>query len=183
MSLKYVVLTLINKKPQTGYDIVKSFDQSVGYFWSASHQQVYRELASLTDKNWINFKTQSQPDKPDKKIYRISAAGRDELKRWASGPTKESTIRETQLVKMLSAELVGCVALRQQLEKQAKDTQARLDVYLNIERTNFTPKPGTDCDADHHMLYLTLRQGILGCKSRLLWINEADNTLAMLENR
>lgn len=183
MSLKYVVLTLINKNPQTGYDIVKSFDQTVGFFWSASHQQVYRELAALTAKKWITFKTHSQSDKPDKKVYRISAPGRAELKEWASGPTKEDTIRETQLVKMLNAELVGCTALRQQLKLQAKSTQDRLSVYLDIESASFNPTPGADATPDHHMLYLTLRRGILGCHSQLQWLQEADITLATIEKK
>lgn len=181
MSLKYVVLTLINKQPQSGYDIVKSFDQSVGYFWSASHQQVYRELASLSESDWINFKVQTQSDKPDKKIYRISTVGRTALHQWASGPTRESPVRETQLVKMLNAELVGIDVLQTQLEQQVSRTQQQLAVYLSIESDVYSPPPQPGDTADQHMLYLTLRRGILGCQSQLQWLDEASRTLSTLK--
>ena len=65
MSLKYVVLSLLNRQPQTGYEIVRSFDSSVGYFWQASHQQVYRELSALADSRQVRFKQVKQTDKPD----------------------------------------------------------------------------------------------------------------------
>lgn len=44
MSLPHVILTVLSTRDATGYDITKEFSASIGYFWKASHQQVYREL-------------------------------------------------------------------------------------------------------------------------------------------
>jgi len=76
MSLKYVVLSLLNRHPHTGYEIVRSFDSAVGYFWQASHQQVYRELNALAESKQVRFKQVKQTDRPDKKIDKRTDTGK-----------------------------------------------------------------------------------------------------------
>ena len=31
----------------SGYELAKTFDSSIGFFWKADHQQIYRELSKL----------------------------------------------------------------------------------------------------------------------------------------
>ena len=59
----------------TGYEITRTFDQVLVYFWKASHQQVYRELASLHGDGCVVYEVVRQPDKPDKKVYRHHRRG------------------------------------------------------------------------------------------------------------
>ena len=40
-TLKYAILGLINRKPITGYDITKEFNNSLVNFWYAKHRQNY----------------------------------------------------------------------------------------------------------------------------------------------
>jgi len=82
MALRYVILSLVAGKPQSGYDIVKSFDHSIGHIWQASHQQVYRELGKLAKDSWLEFEREAQTDKPDRKVYSITAEGRERLDKW-----------------------------------------------------------------------------------------------------
>ena len=42
MSLPYVILTILKDNDSTGYDVTKKLSGTIGLFWSASHQQVYR---------------------------------------------------------------------------------------------------------------------------------------------
>ena len=37
----------------TGYELAKTFDSSIGFFWKANHQQIYRELTKLRDRGHI----------------------------------------------------------------------------------------------------------------------------------
>lgn len=57
MSLPHVILTVLSTRDATGYDITKEFSASIGYFWKASHQQVYRELNKMADKELVNLQT------------------------------------------------------------------------------------------------------------------------------
>ena len=35
----------LTERPMTGYELAKTFDSSIGFFWKADHQQIYRELS------------------------------------------------------------------------------------------------------------------------------------------
>lgn len=178
MSLRYVLLTLLNQNASTGYEIVKSFETSVGYFWSASHQQVYRELGTLAEKKWVVFETESQADKPDKKIYSINQTGRAELMKWLATPLPPPTVREAILVKLLSADVMETEILRAELtQMRARDEQVK-EVYLGIESEYYTPRPDSHAPLQQRMLYHALRRGILGAEARLQWVDEVLETLS-----
>ncbi|MFX4748000.1 hypothetical protein ABTB74_18915, partial [Acinetobacter baumannii] len=44
MSLPHVLLTSLLERPSTGFELARRFDRSMGFFWNATHQQIYREL-------------------------------------------------------------------------------------------------------------------------------------------
>ena len=47
MALADAILVCLTERPMTGYELAKTFDSSMGFFWRASHQQIYRELQQL----------------------------------------------------------------------------------------------------------------------------------------
>ncbi len=62
MSLTYAILSALISDPSSGYDLAKRFNASiegsVGFFWNASFQQIYRELNRLEEKEWLQGKCQ-----------------------------------------------------------------------------------------------------------------------------
>ena len=64
MSLRYAILASLGNRAQTGYEIARAFDRGVGYFWQASHQQIYRELGRLAEDGAVEFETIDQAGKP-----------------------------------------------------------------------------------------------------------------------
>ena len=50
MSLAHVLLTSLVEKPSTGIELARRFDRSMGFFWNATHQQIYRELNGMLQK-------------------------------------------------------------------------------------------------------------------------------------
>ena len=53
MSLSHVLLTSLLEKPSTGIELGRRFDRSMGFFWNATHQQIYRELSHMLNKGWV----------------------------------------------------------------------------------------------------------------------------------
>ena len=47
MSLKFAILTSLTERSGSGIELARRFDKSIGYFWPATHQQIYRELDRL----------------------------------------------------------------------------------------------------------------------------------------
>ena len=50
MALGDAILACLTERPMTGYELAKTFDTSIGFFWKADHQQIYRELSKLRER-------------------------------------------------------------------------------------------------------------------------------------
>ena len=176
MSLRHAILTLLETEPASGYDIVRHFKQSLGYFWNAKHQQVYQELRRLSDEGWLLCDEQAQSDKPDKKIYRISPSGRAELKRWLAEPAAPNKINDALLVKLYAGALAEPAELRAEMARHRAIHQDTLDSLEQIEQQYLALAPQEQ--ARQRLPYLTLRRGILGERAWLAWADEVQAELA-----
>jgi len=82
MSLKHGLLGFLSEQEMSGYDLEKLFSNSIGFFWSAKISQVYRDLHTMEKTGWVQSKEIIQTGKPNKKVFRITEAGCEELDRW-----------------------------------------------------------------------------------------------------
>jgi DNA-binding PadR family transcriptional regulator len=82
MSLPHALLTSLIEKPCSGYELARRFDKSIGYFWHATHQQIYRELARMEENGWVSS-SEVEGGRAGKKRFEVLPAGRTELQRWA----------------------------------------------------------------------------------------------------
>jgi len=167
MALKYVLLTLLNREPQSGYEIVKTFESAVGYFWSASHQQVYKELSGLTAKKLVRFVSVKQGDKPDKKIYSTTATGKRALQEWLETPVRETPAKDLLLVKLLNLDVENLDLLLAELDQLIEKCNERQKIYQDIERTYYPPKVRKQLTVTDLPLYLALRKGLTGMEAHL----------------
>ena len=81
MALEHAILVSLSERPASGLDLTRRFDRSIGFFWSATHQQIYRVLARMEADGWVRSTAVAQHGRPDKKVYDVAAAGRRELAR------------------------------------------------------------------------------------------------------
>lgn len=86
MALPHAILVSLCEQASSGYELARRFDRSIGYFWTATHQQIYRTLRVMENNNWVRATTVLQHGRPDKKVYAISDSGRAELARWIAEP-------------------------------------------------------------------------------------------------
>ena len=80
--LRYGLLGLLNYNDLTGYEMTKTFEDSISFFWNVTMSQVYRELAKMLENGWVEFSVVVQTEKPNKKVYSITESGREELLKW-----------------------------------------------------------------------------------------------------
>ena len=88
MSLSHAILTALLDEDLTGYALAKQFDVSLGFFWQASHQQIYRELKGLHLAGNVNVMEVPQHGKPDKRVYSLTNQGRQMLDSWITQSTR-----------------------------------------------------------------------------------------------
>ena len=100
MSLAYAIMTALTEDELTGYELAKSFDTSLGFFWHASHQQIYRELKILSQKGWVHSRSVAQARRPDKTLYELTALGLEELHAWVESSSKVRPAKDELLIKL-----------------------------------------------------------------------------------
>src|SRR5439155_1031826 len=107
MSLPHAILTALLEKPSSGLELTRRFDKSIGYFWSATHQQIYRELGKLERDGLIRALPSQVPTRGQKKEYEVLPEGRAELSRWTAMPQDPRVLREPLFLRLRAAGVVG----------------------------------------------------------------------------
>ncbi|MEU3980791.1 PadR family transcriptional regulator [Streptomyces sp. NPDC026672] len=157
MSLPHAILTALLEKPSSGLELTRRFDRSIGYFWSATHQQIYRELGKLEADGLIRTLPAEQPARGQRKSYEVLPAGRGELARWTAAAQEPKPLRDTLLLRLRAAAVVGTGGLDADLRHHLDLHRRRLAEYEAIERRDFPP--GSDSPEDR-LRHLVLRAGI-----------------------
>ena len=161
-TLGFALLGLLARKPRTGYDLTQAMRQPIGYFWSASHSQVYPELAKLEAAGFVGHAVIDGPGPRDTKRYSITADGRRVLAEWAAQPAATATGRDEFLLKIYSLWLVDPARARELISAQRTAHQAQLEHYEQIAReveSEQADKLG-DPATPEFSSYATLRRGL-----------------------
>jgi DNA-binding PadR family transcriptional regulator len=97
VSLRIATLGLLAQEPGSGYDLLKQFEKSMANVWPATQSQLYGELNKLADTGLIEV---SDIGPRGRKEYRITEAGRAELRRWVTNPQDDPPFRSTPLLRV-----------------------------------------------------------------------------------
>lgn len=169
MSLRYAILTALLEKPSTGLELTRRFDRSIGYFWTATHQQVYRELGRLEDDDLV-VGTAVLGQRGSPRSYDVLPSGRSALRAWVGEPAGPRGLRDPLMLRMRAAGVVGTEGLVPELERQLVEHQQTLAAYVVIELRDFA---GPDPDEATRLNHLVLRAGIGSEEHWIAWLESA----------
>ncbi|MFH9867573.1 PadR family transcriptional regulator [Streptomyces lydicus] len=179
MALDHAILVSLLEQPGSGYELSRRFERSIGYFWTATHQQIYRVLKRMESDGWIQVREVSQQARPDKKEYSVAAPGRAALSRWLHEPIEPESVRHDLAVKIRGAAFDDPAALIREVERHRQAHTDRLAHYLAGERRDFTG-PGAAPDAGQQLQHVVLRGGIAYERMTLDWLDDVLATLRRL---
>ena len=137
MALGDAILACLTERPMTGYELAKTFDSSIGFFWKADHQQIYRELSKLRDRGYIQGREVVQSGKPNKLVYTLTAEGRTALRHWAARPSTPASIKDDLLVRLHALDSVDTEPLRADLMARLEHHRDRHERYERILKKRF----------------------------------------------
>lgn len=178
MSLPHAILTALLEKPSSGLELTRRFDRSIGYFWSATHQQIYRELGKLEQAGHIRALPAEQPTRGQKKDYEVLPAGRDELAAWVTRPEDPRQIRDPLLLRLRAAAVVGGADMEAELVRHLELHRAQLDHYKAFEERDFPPERRVT--RQDRLRHVVLRGGI---ELESFWTKWLTETLAELREQ
>lgn len=163
----------MNYAPFSGYDLKKAFDTSVQHFWPADQSQIYRTLSRLEEEGWAEMEVVHQESRPDRKVYHITEAGREELRRWLTTPLPLEDVREPFLIQVFFAGLLGEEEIVDLFRQKARGLRERLDRYRQVPQESEAYAGEIESPREVFFWMLTLECGFVSTEAELAWVESA----------
>jgi DNA-binding PadR family transcriptional regulator len=170
MALEHALLVALSERPASGLELTKRFERSLGFFWQATHQQIYRVLARMEADGWVTVEVVEQDGRPDKRVHTPSEAGRRVLADWLATPMPTEAFRSEVAVKLRGASYGDRATLLRHVADVRADHALRLAAYEQMEQEQF-PHP-EDLEPGVRDRWLVLRGGIRLERFWIDWLTE-----------
>ncbi len=179
MSLRHAVLAALRQGEASGYELAKRFDVAVADFWSATPQQLYRDLERLERDGLVEARLVEQTRRPNKRVFTLTEAGREELRSYTRQAARPPAMRDEFLVKLAAMDpedpgaLIAAAESRltRSREKLARYDQMRDRMLAGRDEEAFLR------DSDYVGPYLTLIAGRSYEEMNIRWAETVLKTL------
>jgi DNA-binding PadR family transcriptional regulator len=105
MSIKYALLSLLDRQPHHGYQLKTAVEGWLGHSWPLNIGQVYTTLTRLERDGLVVL---GEMDAQGRQTYQITPAGRAALADWFATPVaRDGLVRDELLVKLVAAVAAG----------------------------------------------------------------------------
>ncbi len=166
--LRFVILGILAAEPRYGYELKSVFEELLGGTWPLNIGQVYTTLAKLEEDGYVDFEVVPQDGTPDRKVYRVTAAGHDALDQWTddvrAGPVR---LRDELYLKVLVRSLASSDSARRLVRRQ-RSVLLRTLAGLNKLAPEDVPNP---------QAALLLEGAMLRLEADLEWLDRCERRL------
>jgi DNA-binding PadR family transcriptional regulator len=166
MSHRHLILGLLMEQPMSGYDIKKYVQTALRAVTNASYGTLYPALHKLLSEGAVEVQEIPQENRPAKKIYQITAQGRQELLTWLEQPPLDDRVRREFLLKLYLAGHHMPDQVLNLISTRRGQTEAVLR-SLNSERLTIS-------DPEQGWL---LNYAITMCRAELDWLDQIEQQL------
>jgi len=182
MALDHILLGLL-RTPASGYELRRAFTENIRHFWSAELSQIYPTLQRLEKRGLLKSRIQPSPKGPARRVYSLTAKGRQDLERWLRRDPMIGTERFGYL-----AQLYFMDALNDPIQTRRfmQELRTRLATWLaELKRIEddalrqIAEHQGQMSASGFHR-YAALRMGLHSIAAKIAW---CDETLAALDER
>ena len=135
VSVRHFILGLLNRQPMSGYDIKRFLRGLSWLIGSPSFGSLYPALHALLGGGLATVEVLPRPDKPPRKIYSITEAGRLVLQEWIDQPVvSDASLKDFVMCLILAGNLShdGVIA---HLQKRRTQVAAHHSTLTEAART------------------------------------------------
>jgi DNA-binding PadR family transcriptional regulator len=168
---RYAILGVLSVGPASGYDIKKSCDKGIAYFWNENFGHIYPVLKQMEKDGLIEKSIEYNEGRPPKNVFHITQKGRDELTSWLMSPIEPSPQRLELLLKLTFAKLAPVDSMIQELERIKKGHKKRLEEFHRVEKDIMNDEK-VKSDRGYPYWVSTMRYGIYDAEFRIKWCEE-----------
>ena len=182
VSLRHAVLAALAQGEASGYELAKRFDVSVAEFWSATPQQLYRDLERLEEAGLVEARVVEQQRRPNKRVFTLTGAGRAALLAFSWEPARPAAIRDEFLIKLQAVDDGDPAAIATAVTARLARSQEKLARYDRMREHLLDGRTEEEFlrDSDRIGPYLTLMAGRMYERENIRW---STTVLAILERR
>jgi DNA-binding PadR family transcriptional regulator len=171
MSIRQGLLALLEQEPMYGYQLRAEFESRTGATWPLNVGQVYTTLSRLERDGLVEAGGQ---DEDGRAVYRITDAGRDEVRSWFATPVSRTTPPRDELaIKLAMAVTVPGVDVRAVVQGQRTSTIRALQDYTRLKAEAAEPVAGSDM-----AWLLVLESLIFAAEAEVRWLDHCEARLA-----
>jgi DNA-binding PadR family transcriptional regulator len=179
----YILLGMLSAQERSGYDLKLLLDKQVHHvYWSPAKSQIYGELRRLEQAGLATMTEVEQTNRPDKRLYRITPAGREALQQWLASPDVEPDVfKSPLLLHLFFGHLMSRQVLIAQLEKRQQKLATELQGYEKREQEvrDSIQAPGSESQLSFLLLTLQFQSNML--QAALRWTTETVAQLKRLK--
>jgi DNA-binding PadR family transcriptional regulator len=135
MDVKTVCLGMLTDGEASGYDLKKAFESSFGHCFAAGYGSIYPALASLAECGCVSFEEIPQDGKPDRKVYRITDKGWEQLLAELDNPAPSHKVRSEFLATMAFAHLMSPEQIQTVLDSRIENAEQNLRIIDDFENS------------------------------------------------
>jgi DNA-binding PadR family transcriptional regulator len=169
MSVRHALLGLLLQCPRHGYELRSAFEAVVGgeANWDVKPAQVYTTLARLEAAGLVRVEARGKKTGPEKRIYAVTAAGREAFRSWLDHPVRSEHQRDEFFLKLMLTLATGEEEPRKVIYTQRNSLYRQLH-ELTVQRDGSDPQT----DLAHILL---LDQAIMHVEADLRWLEVIES--------
>ncbi|MBT2396679.1 PadR family transcriptional regulator [Streptomyces sp. ISL-100] len=167
--MRLPLLALLARGPAHGYELKQDLEQLLGAEYPQPNVgQIYVTLGRLEKSGLIEGEEVAQSSRPNKKVYRLTDAGREALQVWFEETSDEPRVRDDFFMKLALAPRTGLADQIALINKQRRQ-------YLNTMR-NLSKLAAAD-NRENPIAHLLVEGAILHLQADLDWLERCQEEL------
>lgn len=181
--VEVALLGLVSIRPMYGYEIGHHFDRALAPFWNVPRTQIYPKLRELDTRGLVSSRHVPQEAKPNRRVYEITAVGRERLSEWIREPMRLPDLKHPMMAKVFLGHLLPPEEMLELLQDY-RDRAAQQRDYLWQIHAKFEPSLKGSYGASAFFQLVSLEHLIAmaelevsGAERMIASIDEAKDTL------
>jgi DNA-binding PadR family transcriptional regulator len=168
--VRLLLLALLAKEPAHGYELKQALEQIFGNAYpSPNIGQIYVTLGRLEKDGLVRVVDVEQSNRPNKKVYYLTAAGRELLDTWVDEPTEGPRVRDDFFMKLVLAPMTGIADRMTLINRQRRH-------YLTLMRD--LTELAEQTDPENQVALLLVEGAMLHLQADLDWLERCQEDLS-----
>ena len=168
MSVRHALLALLSEQPKYGLQLRQEFEAKTGEMWPLNVGQVYTTLQRLERDGLVESDGADRDGREN--VFRLTAAGRDELLAWLATPDSDATPpRDGLVIKVLIALTVPGVGVRDIVQRHRRHLVESMQQFTRLK------EDATDEDVG---LALVVDAELFRLEAKIRWLDAAETRIA-----